>query len=137
LCREIRLAQRIRDTRAGEELKQQDRVLWRCRIELGERWKAPLGEIERIPSAHRRDPRARRHGRNPRLDRVLDVDNRSGGLKPGVVPGSQAQQDEMVVVIDQPRDGGTAMQINYARTRVIGRMIRAAHRLELSIAYLR
>src|SRR5215471_16421432 len=39
LCGEIRLAQRIRDARAGEELKQQYWVLRRCRIELSERGK--------------------------------------------------------------------------------------------------
>ena len=74
------------------------------------------------PAAHGGDPVARLHGFHPRADRCLNVSDRGRGFEPRVVTGAQTEQQEMVVVVDEPRNGRAPAEIDHlhagATTRV-------------------
>ena len=89
-----------------------------CRgIELGQRRQPLLGELRRIPSAHRRDEAAGGHALRSRLDHRLHLGDRGRAFERRVIPGPDAEQDDVIVVVDEAGHDRAAAQVDFARAR--------------------
>ena len=117
LAGEERLAARVRRRRAGERQEHDDGMVRRGGVELGQRRQALLRELRRVPPAHRGDELAGRHGLRARLQRGLHVGDGRRGFEPRVVTRPDAEQDDVVVVVDQAGNGGPAAQVDRLRAR--------------------
>ena len=89
-------------------------MAWRGSIELRKRRQAVLGELGGNPSAHGGDELARRHGAASRADRGLHVRDRERVLEPRIVARTQAEQHDVVVIVDEPRNGRAPLQVDHA-----------------------
>ncbi len=114
---EERAASRVGRGRTGEAQEDQHRVVGRRGVELGERRQALLGELRRVPSAHRGDELSGRDALRARLDRRLHLGDRRRRFERRVIAGADPEQDDVVVVVDEAGHDGPAAQIDLARAR--------------------
>ncbi len=140
LPREERFAERVRRRRTREGLKHEHRMIRGSRVQLFERGQTLLGKLHLIPSAHGRNEFPRGHRFRARRDRRLNVFDRGSCFEPCIVAGTQAQQHDVVVIVDQSRHCRAAAQIDGlgARARLRPRKIEApvldGHRRQNGIA---
>ncbi len=88
------------------------RVVRQRRVELGQRRQPYLGELVEVEAADRGDELAGRHASRAVAEGPLDVGDGIGVLQRRVPPGPVAHQDDVVVVVDDARDGGAAAQVD-------------------------
>jgi hypothetical protein len=85
------------------------------RIELGERRQTLLGELRGVPSAHRGDEAAGRHTLRARFDHRLHLGDRCGAFERRVIARPDAEQHDVIVVVDEAWDDRTAAKVDLAR----------------------
>ncbi len=129
---EKRSAAAVRDRGAGERLLNVDRVVGGYAVELGEGRKARRSgrrhELIDVEAADRRDPLALGELAGRGLERLEHGADRVGVLEPRVVAGAQAEQHDVVVVVDDARDRRAPAEVD--RPRALGRRRLAADRRE-------
>ena len=112
LAGEIGFRRRVHRRGPRERLIHDDRVARIGGVQFLQRRQPLLDELRGVPAAHRRDEPARGHRLRPGPDQRLHVRNRACGLEPRVVSRSQAEQHDVIVVVDQAGNGGAALQVN-------------------------
>ena len=109
---EERLPGRVDGRRSGERLVHDDRMVRGGGVEFLQRRQTLLGELRGVPAAHRRDELAGRNRLRARLDGRLHVGDRRRRFESGVVSRPDAEQHDVVVVVDQAGNGGAAAQVD-------------------------
>jgi len=99
------------------------------RVQLGERRHPLFSELREVPAAHRRDEAAGGNRLRARSDDRLHVRDRRRGFEARVVAGPQAEQDDVVVVVDEAGHDRPALEIDRPRAWA-ERAAALAHRRE-------
>src|SRR4029079_14895922 len=128
-----RLAWRCVPLRPQKRREDEPRIVWGGGIQLGKRRQAFFYELFWNPATHGGYPLASLHCFTPRADRSLNVSDRGRGLETRVVAGTQSEQHEVIVVIDEPRNGGAATEINYLHAGTTTRVPIVADRCDFSV----
>ncbi len=107
------LAQAVGRRRPGEAGEHQRGIVGRGGVELSQGRHAVLGQLARRPAAHGGDPLAGRDRGSAGGDHRLHLGDRGCVLQPRVVPGTVAEQDDVVVVVDQAGDHRAALHVDH------------------------
>ncbi len=73
------------------------------------------------------------HGFGTCADRRLHIGDRGCGLKPRIMAGAQTEQNEVIVVIDKPRNGRAAAEIDHLHAGTAIRVAVVANLHELAV----
>jgi hypothetical protein len=82
-------------------------------------WRMKAGFAGRVEAADRRDPAARRGAGRALRERLLHVRDRVRVLERRVIAGPVAHQDDVVVVVDDPRDDGPSLEVDHLDLAVL------------------
>ncbi len=123
------LPKRVGRRGTGERQEQQHRMIGRGGVQFCQRRQALFGELRRVPAAHGRDEFPGRNRFRARGDGRLNVFDGSRRFEPRIVAGAQAEQHDVIVIVDQAGHRGAAVQVDGlgAGAELCRRKNRSAH----------
>src|SRR5581483_2174543 len=102
-------------------------------IEFSERGQALFGHLLRIEITQGGDELPGGNGLGLGLEHGLNVGDGRRGLQADIVAGAHAEQHDVIVIIDQAGNGGTAAKVDGPRARTCAGIAVFADRGELSV----
>ncbi len=101
-----------------ERHEQQRRIVGQCLIQLRKCGQAFFRELPRYPAAHGGNPGTPGHSAALRAQCSLHIRDTERGFEAGIVAGAFAQQDDVVVIVDQSRHDRAAVHVDHLQARV-------------------